>query len=75
MKLIEGIDYFIYYMNLPPKIYAFVMPNEDATFSIFLDHRRDYYHRMQDLEHELNHIRNGDLYSCLPVQALEDYLQ
>ena len=73
MKLIEGIDYFIYYMNMPPKIYAFVMPNEDATFSIFLDPRRDYFHRRKDLEHELNHIRNDDLYSGLPISAIEGY--
>lgn len=73
MNLIEGIDYFIYYMNMPPKIYAFVMPNEDATFSIFLDPRRDYFHRQIDLEHELNHIRNDDLYNGLPISAIEGY--
>ena len=74
MKLIEGIDYFIYYMNLPPKIDAAVMPNEDATFSIFLDPRRDYCHRLKDLEHELNHIRNGDFYNGLPIQSVEGFL-
>lgn len=74
MKLIEGIDYFIYYMTMPPKIYALVMPNEDATFSIFLDPRRDYFHRLKDLEHELNHIRNDDLYNGLPISAAEEYL-
>ena len=74
MKLIEGIDYFIYYINMPPKIYAFVMPNEDSTYSIFLDSRRSYSNRMADLEHELNHIRNGDFYNGLPIQSVERYL-
>ena len=74
MNLIENADYFIYLFIMPPKIYSFVRPNSDGTFSIYLDPRRDYYHRMKDLEHELNHIRNGDLYSGLPIQAIEDYL-
>ena len=72
--LIEGTDYFIYYWKMPPKIYAFITPNDDGTFSIYLDPRRDYFHRLKDLEHELNHIRNDDLYNGLPISAVEEYL-
>ena len=72
--LTEGIDYFIYYKKMPPKIFAFVMLNNDSTYSIYLDPRRDYYHRLKDLEHELNHIRNGDFYNGLPIHSIEDYL-
>ena len=72
--LTEGIDYFIYYRKMPPKIYAFVMLNNDATYSIYLDPRRDYYHRLKDLEHELDHIRNEDFYNGIPISQIEDYL-
>lgn len=72
--LIEGIDYFIYYRNMPPKIYAFVTPNEDGTFSVYLDPRRSYRQRMNDLNHELRHIVNGDFYNGLPINSVEDYL-
>lgn len=74
MILLEGTDYFIYYMKMPPKIYAWAMPNADGTFSIFLDPRRSYICRKSDLEHELNHIRNDDFYNGLPITAVEDYL-
>ena len=74
MTLIEEVDYFVRFWIMPPKIYSFIIPNDDGTFSIYLDPRRDYYHRMKDLEHELNHIRNGDFYNGLPIQTIEDYL-
>ena len=73
--LLEGADYYLYYcLNFPPKIYAAVTPNSDGTFSIYLDPRRDYWHRLKDLEHELDHIRNGDFNSDLPIQLIESYL-
>ena len=73
--LLEGADYFIYYcLNFPPKIYSAVTPNTDGTFSIYLDPKRDYFHRLKDLEHELNHIRNDDFYSDLPISDIESYL-
>ena len=74
MRLVEGTDYFIYYWIMPPKIYAFVRPNADGTFSIYLDPRRSYLQRKRDLDHELNHIRRGDFYNGLPLQQIEDYL-
>lgn len=74
MNLIENADYFIYLFIMPPKIYSFVRPNSDGTYSIYLDPRRSYYQRKCDLEHELNHIRNDDLYNGLPISAVEEYL-
>ena len=72
--LIEGTDYFIRYRIMLPGINAFVMPNNDGTFSVYLDPRRDFYHRQKDLQHELDHIRNDDFYNGLPITAVEDYL-
>ena len=74
MPLREGIDYYIYFRIMPPKIYAFITPNDDGTFSIYLDPRRSYLQRKRDLDHELNHIRRGDFYNGLPLQQIEDYL-
>ena len=71
MKLIENCDYFIYYKELPPKIYAFSFPNADGTFTVVLDPRRPMSVRLGDLEHELNHIRRGDFWSDLPVSIIE----
>ena len=68
---IEGADYWIRYMELPPKIYAFVHPNDDGTYLIFLDPRRDFWHQIDDYEHELWHIVRGDLYNGEPIYIVE----
>lgn len=68
---IEGADYFIYMVQLPPKVYAFVALNPDGTYSMYLDPRRDFWHRLDDWEHEIWHIINGDFYNGLPIQIVE----
>lgn len=68
---IEGADYWIRYVNLPPKIYAFVYLNDDGTFIIALDPRRSFEQQLDDYTHELMHILRDDLYSDLPVSVIE----
>ena len=68
---IEECDYWIRYMELPPKIYAFVHPNSDGTYLIFLDPRRSREQQIEDYIHELMHILNGDFYNDLPMQIVE----
>ena len=68
---IEGADYFIRYMELPPKIYAFVHPNEDGTYVIILDPRRDRLTQIDDYIHELWHIIRSDFYNGEPLQKVE----
>ena len=68
---IEECDYWIRYMQLPPKIYAFVHPNSDGTYIIFLDPRRSRDQQIEDYIHELMHILNGDFYNGLPIQIVE----
>lgn len=68
---LEGSDYFIKLMPLPPKIFAFVRSNCDGTYTIYLDPRRDRYHQIDDYEHELWHIIRDDLYNGLPLYIVE----
>lgn len=68
---IEECDYWIRYMELPPKIYAFVHPNNDGTYLIFLDPRRSREQQIEDYIHELIHILSGDFYNGLPIQIVE----
>jgi hypothetical protein len=58
-------------MELPPKIYAFVHPNDDGTYIIFLDPRRSRDQQIEDYIHELMHIMRGDFYNGLPIQIVE----
>ena len=68
---IEGIDYFIYYMEMPPGIYACVTPNDDCTFSVYLDPRRSKMQLKNDIDHELRHIAREDFYNNLPIHIIE----
>ena len=68
---IENADYWIRYMELPPKIYAFVHPNDDGTYLIFLDPRRSREQQIESYIHELMHILNGDFWCDSPVYYLE----
>ena len=69
---IENIDYFIYWMKMPLGIYAFVTPNDDGTFSVYLDSRRSRSQLFDDLDHELDHIKRDDFYNGLPIQVVEN---
>ena len=70
--LIEDCDYFIRYLKLPPKIYAFVHLNEDGTYTIYLDPRRDTLSQLDDYSHEIWHILHDDFYNGLPIQKVEN---
>ena len=72
MLPIENADYFLRYMELPSKIYALVMENEDGTFTMILDPRRSREQQIDDYEHELWHIIRDDLYSCKPIEEVEN---
>lgn len=69
---IEGADYWIRYMVLPPKIFAFVHDNGDGTYIIVLDPRRSFEQQLDDWEHELWHIIHDDFYNGLPIQKVEN---
>lgn len=68
---IEGADYFIELMKLPPHIYAFVRSNGDGTYTIYLDPSRDIFSRIDDWEHEIWHIIHDDFYNGLPIYEVE----
>lgn len=70
-QLIEGADYFIYWMPMPPGIYACVVGNPDSTYSVYLDPRRSFDQLIDDLDHELRHIVCDDLFNGLPIWVVE----
>ena len=73
-KLIEGVDYFIYFMRFPPTIFSCVATNPDGTFTIYLDPRRTAFQQAKDLKHEIDHILKNDFYNNKPIQMVENYL-
>ena len=48
------------------------MPNDDGTYSIYLNARLDELRQRKACSHELDHIVNGDFYSDRPIEEVED---
>ena len=68
---LEGSDYYIYVVKLPKGIFAMVLPNDDGTFSMYLDSRRTWEQWLNDYEHELWHLIRDDLYTGKPLWVVE----
>lgn len=67
----EGIDYYVYVTKLPNGIHAMIIPNDDATYSMYLDYRRSREQWLDDWEHEVWHLLRNDLYSSKPIWVVE----
>lgn len=76
--LIEGVDYFVRVIPFPDgvKVPAMVTENPDGcTFSVYLNENVSEYRRQKGLEHEVNHIRNDDLYGDKDICEIEPGLR
>lgn len=70
--LLENVDYFVHLVPFPPgRIDGAVMPNDDGTFSIYIDANADDPHRRAALEHELRHIEKDHFYCDKPLEVIE----
>lgn len=68
---IEGADYFVVFMELPPKIWAFIRLNSDGTYTMYFDPRRSWEQMWDSYEHELWHIIRDDFYNGEPIWIVE----
>lgn len=69
---IQGIDYYVYFAELPMKIHGMVSPNADGTYTIILNSRLSDSKKREALKHELEHIEYDDFYNSLPIEVVED---
>ena len=67
----EGIDYYVYVTKLPKGIRAMLIPNDDSTYSMYLDYRRSREQWLDDWEHEVWHLLRNDLYNSKPIWVVE----
>lgn len=69
---IEGTDYFVYVVDFPDcRAGGMVMPNDDGTFSVYLNARLTRDQNAASAAHERRHIAHGDFYRDAPVETLE----
>lgn len=71
MTYIQDRDYFVRYVNLPNEIGGMVTPNEDCTFSIYLNARHTPEQQKESLKHELKHITEDDFYNDRSIEDIE----
>lgn len=65
-------DFFVRFVALPFAIKGCMLPNDDGTYSIYINSRISTFEQRRTLEHELIHIEQDDLYSLLPIEIIED---
>lgn len=55
---------FVRTLVLPDAVCAVTLPNDDGTFSVFINETLDEAHQRDALEHELRHIRRDHFYNA-----------
>lgn len=71
-NLVEGIDYFVYYVQFPNHANpSSVTPNDDGTFTIYLNTRFPPEFLEGRLRHELRHIARGHFDDANPIELIE----
>lgn len=72
MTYLPGVDYFVYYDVFPMAIRGLVTPNDDGTFSIYLNRRYPSSVLRKTFRHEVDHVQNDDFYNEIPVDQVEN---
>ena len=70
MTLIEDADFFVRYVKLPDGFAGCCIPNDDTTFSVYLDPRYPQEVLKDTYRHEIGHLRHDDFsIGTDPVEA------
>ena len=56
-------DYYVRQLPMPNTIHGFVAPNDDGTFSIYINSNLDISQQRKALEHEIRHIKKDHFYT------------
>ena len=64
-------DYYVRVISLPPTVRGVTLPNDDGTFSIYINALCDDEVRRKALEHELSHMARDHFYKQEPIALQE----
>lgn len=64
-------DYFVYMVSLPKKVEGVTVPNDDGTYTVYINSDLPEYVQQAALDHELEHIEYDHLYSNKPIKVIE----
>lgn len=68
---IEGADYYVRVIPFPVPVPAFIMANEDATASVYINANLPRERQIEGYFHELWHLIHDDLYSERSAAEIE----
>ncbi len=64
-------DYFVRIIALPPAVRGVTVPNDDGTFSIYINSLYSEGVRRRVLQHELEHLARDHFYKDEPIARQE----
>ena len=64
-------DYYVYLIPLPHAVHGFITPNDDDSYTIYINQNLSLEQRLDALKHELKHLTEGHLYSLDDVSSIE----
>lgn len=64
-------DIFVRYIELPIRVNAVTLPDEDGNYNVYINARLSMEAQAEAYEHELYHIRHGHIYNYTPVADCE----
>lgn len=64
-------DVIIRHIDAPYCVWGFSLPDSDGIYNIYINYKVPRDRVKEVIEHELEHIRNGDFYRCDPAHAIE----
>lgn len=71
--LIEGSDYHVRVVPFPVNsVGGMVTPNEDGSFSVYINANLSLQRQKEALKHELDHINDGDFYNGKSIGEIEN---
>ena len=65
-------DYYVRMIQLPPAVRGVTLPNDDGTFSIYINSLLSDESRRSALEHELEHMARDHFYRSEESVALQE---
>lgn len=71
MTYLPECDYWVHEVSLPYEVSGAVTPNDDGTFSVYINSRLSTDKQLKALRHEVDHIENDDFYNGKPIEAVE----
>ena len=65
------IDYYVRPVALPRRVEGVTVPNDDGSFSIYINSLLPEDRQQNVLRHELEHIKKEHFYIDMPIERME----